>query len=109
MLNILNYKDHPDNRNYIVFTFRSEDIFKEFASRIDAAGIEGEVHQDEDDRGNYNLVAIKQRHRKEAIRLNCEAFGKYRTPFIPNVIMKYLLLVIVFAAIGLSIMGYLAA
>jgi hypothetical protein len=104
-LNITNYNPHPEDPNYTVFHFYREDLAKTFEELMIQNNIPYESVTEEGARTIY-LFGIKNNYYKQTIRINYEAIGKHREPFIPNKLFAYSLIIIVILMIAIAFIGF---
>jgi hypothetical protein len=104
LLNLTNFDDHPTDPLWLVFRFTDHSMAREFMQGLDAAGLKYET--DEGDEG-LRLVAVKQRHRDAAIRINYTVLGRHRQPFIGNATLRWSLLALTALLLLLALAGAL--
>ncbi len=103
LLNLTNYDDHPTDPIWMVFRFGDREMADEFMAGLDAAGIHYEADLD----GTMNLIAVKQRHREAAIRIDYAVLGRHREPFIGDGMLRWGLLAFTLLLVLLAIVGAL--
>ncbi len=106
-MNLTNYYDFPGDNRYTVFRFTETEHADYFESLLIEAEIVFERHIDSDSDYEKILFGISKRFGKEALRCNFLTHAKYRSPFIPNRIFKYTLVILTLAIIILGILGYI--
>jgi len=107
-VNLTNFYDHPGDNRFLVFKFFDEKVAEEFKSLLDEQAINYETDQSYNEANNLALfVAVNKSDREKATKANYLAFGKYRKPMIPNKILRYGFLIVVFLMIALAIVGAL--
>lgn len=104
-LNITNYNPHPEDPNYTVFHFYREDLAKTFEELMIKNKIPYESVTEHGARTIY-LFGVKNIYRKQVVRINFEAIGKHREPFIPNKVFAYLLILFVLLMILIAFIGF---
>jgi hypothetical protein len=101
LLNLTNFDDHPSDPTWLVFRFGDDDMAREFREGLDAAGI-----PHEDDLGAHpRLIAVKQRHRDAAIRIDYQVLGRHRPPFIGDGRLRWGLLGLTALLVLLALVG----
>ena len=55
------------------------------------------------------LFGVHRRYRAQAMELNNRAIGRFRKKFIPNNLLRWVILFITLVAVFLAILGYLRA
>jgi hypothetical protein len=101
---LTNFEDHPSERQWMLFNFREELVRNEFAEELRRADI---VHEVEDTREPPFRVAVKRRHREQAVKLNYLVIGRHRQPMIPDRRLGLALVLFVAAVVGLAFLGWL--
>ncbi len=104
-MNITNYNPHPEDPNYTVFHFYREDLAKTFEELMIKNKVPYESVIEQGTRTIY-LFGVKNIHYRQTVRINFEAIGKHREPFIPNKVFAYSLIIIVLLMITLAFIGY---
>jgi len=104
MLTLINFQDHPTNRNKSVFFF-SDPIHANYfevmlvESKID---FEKQIDSEGDQKIYYG---IKKSDFSEVKKLNYLTLGHFRKPFIADKFFRYLLIIISILILGLAITG----
>ncbi|MCB0792054.1 MAG: hypothetical protein H6595_02290 [Flavobacteriales bacterium] len=104
LFRITNYDDHPSDANWIVFRFNDRGIASEFHEELDRAAIACELDESEE---APHLIAVKQRHRETAIRLNYLVLGRHRSPFMADPLLRWTVVGLVVLALVLALVGAL--
>lgn len=102
LLRLTNFDDHPSEPGWLVFRFGFKDPADDFVAVLQQAGIAFERDEGEDGR---HLVAVRQRHRETAVRLNYQVMGRYRAPFMSDAVLRWTVLGLVGLAIALALAG----
>lgn len=102
-----NYKEHPEKSHYLVFSYTNVDMAEYFIELLNQQNIPFEKDEEGYGENNIYMLAVKTAYRKEAIKNNFLAYGKYRKPTISNNILKYFLLLLFFGLITLALLGYI--
>lgn len=106
MLSLINFQDHPTNRNKKVFYFHKKEQADYFETLLNEKTIEYEKQTDtEGDQRIYYGIHIGD---FELVKtLNYLTIGKFRKPFIPDLFFRYFLIIISIIVVGLGIIGAL--
>lgn len=121
-----NYKEHPTKTNYLVFSYTKRYSNDYFRLLLENSLIPYEYHEDgwsedeyewfedykwyEEDFDIPNLrymIAVKTTYRKQAVKNNFLAYGKFRKRTISHKGLKYFLLLFFFGLITLAFLGYI--
>ena len=116
-LGLVNYKDHPTNRKYKVFSFYSEAEADTFKKELDAQKVWFEYDTSEvknkypnlpgaKEFETVHLVGVQSIHFKKAQRANYIASAKHRKPIIKYRFLRYGLLTVFFTLLTIAIVGY---
>ncbi len=106
-LGLVNYRDHPTDRNYKVFNFntlREAELFETYLTK-NKIWFERDKDDTEDNDELY-LFAVEQKNFERAQRGNFEVSAKVRKHIIPNAILRYGLVLFFFGILALAIIGY---
>lgn len=105
-----NWYEHPGDNRYQVFEFRSTALADEYQADLEAAGVEFErAPVEEDGDGTVERFGIHKRHFQAALRANHLLHGRHRRPFIPNALLRWAMLIITAATLGLAVMGWMSS
>lgn len=107
-IDLTNYREHPTHKNYTVFFYDSREQAAYFESLLQANNIWFESDAEGGEDGKY-FVAVKKLDENKVLKLNNLAIGKYRNKFIPNAFLRWFVIVISIAVLGLAVIGYLRA
>lgn len=108
MLSMINFQDHPTNRNMEVFFFKQEIHAAYFERLLNEHNLFYEKQIDtESDQTIY--FGVKKTDFKEAKRLNYLTIGHFRKPFIPDVFFRYFIIIISIIVLSLAIIGGIVA
>ena len=106
MISLINFQDHPTNRNKKVFHFSNEEQAVYFESLLTKNNLQFEKQIDEKgDQRIYYGVHIGDF--EKAKTLNYLTIGFFRKPFIPDVFFRYFLIIISIFIVGLAIVGFI--
>jgi hypothetical protein len=107
-LDFTNYREHPSNKAYTVFFFKTLEQGDFFETLLQQHKLWFErFNEDELDNNRKVLFAVKNSDLKAITKLNNLAIGKYRKPFIPNKLFAWAMIVFSTVVISLAILGYL--
>ncbi|MCW5898922.1 MAG: hypothetical protein KIT10_06595 [Flavobacteriales bacterium] len=101
LLNLTNFDDHPTDPHWLVFRFGDREMADEFMAGLREADIAFEADLD----GDMALVAVKQRHREAAIRIDYAVLGRHRQPFIGDGWLRWGLLAFTLLLVLLALVG----
>lgn len=107
-LGLVNYKDHPKNKNYKVFNFYLEKEAVLFEELLTKKGLwfEKDVTLLEKKEESIYLFGVRQEDFLKAQDANFLVSAEYRKPLIPNKIARWGLVIFFFAILTLAIVGY---
>jgi len=104
-----NWYVHPADNRYHVFEFRSVALADEFQEDLEAAGIAFErAPMEAEDDSVMERFGIHRTDFKAALRVNHMLHGRHRRPFIAHAGLRWAMLCITAAALGLAIMGWMS-
>jgi hypothetical protein len=102
-LDLSNFRDHPTEKNFIVFFYTNQETALYFESLL----ILNNIIYDKDTDSNRMYYAISRKQFKLCQELNNQALNKFRKPFIPQKSLRYFVLVLFFLFILVAVIGYL--
>jgi len=114
---LVNYKDHPTNQQYKVFSFYSIEEANTFKQQLEEQKIWFEYDTSEvknrypnlpgaQEYETVHLVGVKKIHFKKAQKANFMASAKHRKPIIKYRFLRYGLLAVFFSLLTIAIVGY---
>ncbi len=106
ILGLVNYIDHPTDKNFKVFNFNSQREADLFEKELVTRNIFFEKDEEEHEGEVMFLFAVNQRDLEKAHAANYAVSAQTRKNMIPNVVLRYTLLILVFGMISLAIYGY---
>lgn len=107
-LDFTNYRNHPSNKSYTVFFFKSIEQGDYFEALLRSHNVWFErYNEDELENKRKVLFAVNNSDVKAVLKLNNLAIGKYRKPFIPNKLFAWLMIVVSTVVVALAVLGYL--
>ena len=105
MFTITNYRDHPTNDLYTIYTFHGKEQAAHFEEQLVENSIRFERNnEDEENRSHF---AIRRVDDHKAIKLNYITVGKFRQPLIKGAVFRWMVILIPLAMVALAIVGYL--
>lgn len=105
IFNLTNYRDHPENKDYVVFFFYLIEQGRYFDSLLLSNGIDYESFEETDGKPKL-LFAVRKRDFKEALKLNELSYAQFKKPFITNKWLKYSVLLTTLFLVLFAIWGY---
>jgi len=105
LFNLTNYRDHPENKDYIVFFFYNFEQGSYFQHLLHQNSLEHESFIEEGEKP-LMLFGIRKRHFKHALDLNNLSYARFKKPFIPNKWIRYAVLGFTIVVIIIAIVGY---
>ena len=106
MLNILNYSDHPTRIGYTVYRFFKKERADYFEKQIKKDNVPFESSVEENENTLY-LFGIKKGDAKKAMNANYLVSAKYRNKIIPNVYIRWGIILFAITMITFAIIGAL--
>lgn len=106
MFSLINFDEHPTNRNKKVFHFSIEEHAAYFEALLSKNNLQFEKQIDtEGDQRIYYGVHIGDF--EKAKELNYLTIGNFRKPFIPDIFFRYFLILLSIFVVGLAIAGFI--
>ena len=106
LLQVTNHRDHPTNKAYKVFFFRSIEQANYFESLLQNENIKFEKDSEDTEKGELFLFGIRKSDLKIVSKLNLLTIGKYRKPIFPHPIIKYIVILFILIVTILIIISY---
>jgi len=106
-LGLVNYRVHPTEKSYHVFNFYDPAHTAIFEKELNKENVSFEKSDDVIKGETVYLYAVHDRDYEKATRANYAVSAKTRKMIIPNVILRYALILFFFGAIAFALMGYL--
>ncbi|SFT56308.1 hypothetical protein SAMN05216474_1341 [Lishizhenia tianjinensis] len=107
-LGLVNYVQHPSNKDYIVYRFADKKRAISFESALKEHKIWFEKSEDTPRTKTFYLYGIHKRDNKKVSHLNFTVEAAHRSFLIKNNFFRYFVLLFVTAMITLACMGYCA-
>ncbi|MEQ8623809.1 MAG: hypothetical protein RJQ00_08365 [Vicingaceae bacterium] len=104
MFSLVNFQDHPTNRNKKVFFFKITEHAQYFEHMLIEEKVQFEKQVDHDgDRTIY--YGVKTSDFQLVKKLNYLTIGKFRKPFISDVFFRYFVIVLSIIVLSVAIIG----
>jgi hypothetical protein len=108
-LGFVNYVQHPDNKNYVVFRFADNKRAVSFQESLSTQKIWFEKDEDVKRNKPYYLFAIHNSDFKKVERINYDVEALHKKPIIPFKGLRWSLLIFSFSVLILATVGYCKA
>lgn len=106
ILGLVNYRKHPSNENYHIFSFNSEPEQKMMEELLKERNIWFESSSEEIKAGIIYLVGVEKGDYDSAMQVNYLVSAKYRNPMIKNKLLRYMLIILTISMVTLGLIGY---
>ena len=107
MFNVTNFTEHPGNPLYTVYKFKSKEESVMFQSLLQKEGLFYEADTGENEYGELELVAVKNKDEPAATKLNYIVLGRFRKPLIESKTVQTLVYAFTVFILGLAIAGFI--
>ncbi len=104
---LVNYREHPTEKNYTVFNFNSAEEAQMFHGLLSQRKIWFEEATEEDERGRIYLFAVRFSDIDRVQRVNFEVTGKFRKRMIKSPVLRYSLVVLFLGLLVIAVVGYI--
>jgi hypothetical protein len=108
-LGFVNYVQHPDDPNYVVYRFTDIKRADSFEEELKLQGIWFERAEDEKRGQPIWMFGIHKKDYKKVEKINFVVEGRYKKPLIPFRFLRYFLLVFSTIVMTLALIGYCKA
>lgn len=105
-LGFVNFVQHPQNSNYVVFRFADEGRANTFGQELEKKNIWFEKDKEGKRNKEYTLFGIHKNDFKKAQTINFSVESKHKKPLIPFKGLRYTVLIIGMGALLLAVLGY---
>lgn len=105
-LGLVNYVQHPTNKDYIVYRFADANRAASFAQALEDAQIEYERGEETKRTVTYHLFGIHKRDYKKTVKINYVVEAKHKKPLIPFKAFRWFLILFSAVAMSIAILGY---
>jgi len=107
-LGLVNYKDHPTNKQYKVFNFYKEEEATMFEKILTEKGIwfEKDISELEKKDETLYLFGVAQEDFRKAQNANFMVSAEYRKHFVPNKFGRWALVIFFLGIVAFAIVGY---
>lgn len=106
MFEYFNFKKHPVHKDYTVYTFYEQQKADFFETLLVKKRINFQKDADKTEALEKYLFAIHNNDRDEVQELNIEAHKKFKQPFIPDKIVRVVILSLFFVMLIFACIGY---
>ena len=106
VLGLVNYKTHPSDNRYKVFSFYSQKEADLFKSELDKRKVSFESDTDEIKEETIYLFAVSNSDFNRAQKANFVVSANHRKPIINNKFLRYSLLLFFATVLTLGVIGY---
>jgi hypothetical protein len=106
ILGLVNYRVHPTNRNYRVFSFNTEAEADMFQEELENRNIWFERDTEEIKEGIIHLFGVEKGDYNNAMNANYAVSAKHRKPMIKNKFLRITLITLTATMITLGVIGY---
>ena len=107
LFNLTNYKDHPEDENHIVFFYYNLEQATYFENLLIKEKIEFESFLDEDAKRKVMLYAVHRKYFRRALIQNDLSYAGFKRKFIPQMWLRYAVLLFTLALTLFALYGYL--
>ena len=103
---LVNYRVHPTEQRYRVFSFNSEEEADMMQDELEKRNIWYERNYEEIKGGIIHLFGVDKRDFKAAMNANYAVSAHHRNPMIKNKLLRYALIILTAGLVTLGIIGY---
>jgi hypothetical protein len=108
---LVNFRRHPEDKNYIVFNFNTVEEADLFESELEKHKIWFEKTTERVSENGFNyetvyLFAVREGNLDEVTRANAKVHATFKKPIFQNKLLRYALLLVFAALIAVAIIGY---
>lgn len=108
-LGFVNFVQHPENPQYIVYRFVDINRASDFESQLKEHEVWFEKGEEDKRNTKYFLYGVHKNDFKITQNFNFSVEAKNKKPFIPVAWLRYFLLIVSAIAMSLAILGYCKA
>jgi len=105
LFNLTNYRDHPENKDYLVFFFYNFEQGYFFEHLLNQNTIAHEMFIEEGEKP-IMLFGVRKRNFKEVLELSNLSYTEFKKPFIAHKWARFAILGFTIAAVLVAIIGY---
>ncbi len=105
-LGFVNFIQHPENKNYVVFRFSDELRANSFEDALKAENIWFEKAQEEKRNKVYFMFGVHKNDFNRVQQINFAVEGKHKKPFIKYKAVRILMYIFTACVLTLAIIGY---
>lgn len=106
LFGLVNYRVHPANERYRVFSFNSIEEADLMAKELEKRNIWYERDEDEIKEGTIYLFGVDKNDFKEAMNANFAVSAVHRNPMIKNKFLRILLVTLTITLVTIGVVGY---
>ena len=106
-LGLVNYRTHPQQKEFMVFNFNTEKEALLFEEMLNEKRISFEKSEEEHEDAILYLYGVHERDFPKAQDANFMVSAKTRRPIIPMAFFRYALVLFFFAIVAFAIIGYI--
>jgi len=103
---LVNYRRHPENKNYLVFNFNTKPEADLFEQELVRRKIWFEKDTEEVKEDLMFLFAIQEGSLDEVTKANSVVARTFKKPFVKNSLLRYSFLILFGLLIAFAIIGY---
>jgi len=103
---LVNYRRHPENKNYLVFNFNTKPEADLFEQELVRRKIWFEKDTEEVKEDLMFLFAIQEGSLDEVTKANSVVVRTFKKPFVKNSLLRYSFLILFGLLIAFAIIGY---
>lgn len=103
---LVNYRTHPSNERYKIFSFNSEAEADMMEVELSKRNIWFERGEEEIKGGMIFLLGVNKSDFKSAMDANFAVSAKYRNPMIKNKLLRFMLIGMTVSLVTLGLIGY---
>jgi 3-deoxy-D-manno-octulosonic-acid transferase len=105
LFNLTNYRDLPENKDYLVFFFYNFDQGYYFQHLLNQNAVDYEMFIEEEEKP-IMMFGVRKRHFKQVLALSDLSYARFKKPFIANMWIRYAILGFTVTVVLIAIIGY---
>lgn len=106
MFDFTNYRDHPGDSKYFVIHYAIAEQADFYESLLKSKNLFYERYNKQEEGRSVYYFAIKKSEEQVALHLNNIAIGKFRSRFIPDKGLRWIVFIISFVVLSVAIIGF---
>ncbi len=107
MLRLVNYYEHPSDKKYMVYEFKTEAEAIYFEQQLILKEIPYEKGEDEKEGVLIFFYGVRKKYQQDAFVVNTDTLLKHKNSFIPGKGLKWFVLLLTLSALIFAIVGYI--